>query len=195
MNFLVKALNGLVPFLGLHNGEPAGLECVDPNKPGTKVSELVAELTATGLGRDPTRVSDEEPDVISGTHKLSGTSVDDSPGTELNLIHVRFFISSKSLMLVNTEPLRSSLSSSISEQSESTSPRLGSDSVSQEAIGASFGLGGGTNNFVTHHESSDCGDTLCAGSESLRSSTKYEFNKIVTPNVKGNICIYVLLAQ
>lgn len=127
MNFLVrKPLSGLKGlFLGEATGELAGLECAEP---GTRVSELVVVF------RDPVRVSelDAPNDRGLGTgNMVSSGSVQVSPGN-LNVIVVAL-------------TLQEGVSGSDSESSDSvTSVRNSefSERVSQEAIGASLGLGG-----------------------------------------------------
>lgn len=112
--------------------------------------------------------------------RLSGMSVMVSPGTEANLIQDSFLLISPKLPIFsNTVAARSSRSTfsySISEQSESRSHRFGSDRVSHDAMGASFGFGAGTSSLVDWSES-DWGDPLNESSASLRSST--------TSKVKG----------
>ncbi len=129
-------------FFGLASGE-LGLEC---GEPGTRVSELTYVLSATGLVTDPTSVSDDAP-MLGDVGTLSastGLSVDDSPGTELNVIQVRPLVGADTDPDAYAARCRWSPSSGDSELSSDsvTSVKNSLERVSHEAIGANFCLVG-----------------------------------------------------
>ena len=141
---------------GLDDGTERGLE---RGETGTSVSELVAVLSVWQLLGELISVSDEQPpsarlpgtvNVLFSAYMVidSESSVDDSPhGNVFNVIFVGELVSEMLLLVVTViepVPVLSSSEHKDSDPESEPSSRNSevSDKVSQDAIGASFGLGG-----------------------------------------------------
>ena len=143
-------------FFGEVWGEACGLE---RGVAGTRVSELVAADSVCELMELEVRVSELEPRAPAcppaGTDSVllhwsgSRPSLELSPVTPLNVMHVTVFpelalVPDPVIMVMDLGPATSSgdVSSESLESVSSFGYSLVSDSVSQDAMGASLGLGG-----------------------------------------------------